>query len=384
MVHLPPSKSYANRALILGALASRPLTITNLPEATDVTNLMDCLNAIGLRWETIPNGIRFVNAFPECEGREKVSLHVGEGGTTARFLAAMLLLGQASYELILGERLKERPWDEFIDIALKLGGQCKLQGNKLSIQGPIRLPPQLEIDCSRTSQFASAFQLLSMRSPMKVTPLHLQSSKSYWAMTEEMIDQFSQRDCYQIPFDWSSASYPLAFGALNQKMFFSGLKPDLFQADSKFFDLLLKFDCLTLSDEGISVVPLKKNFSVQLYVSDCLDLVPTLGYFLSHIEGTHVLTGIENLIYKESNRLEEVSKLIRKFKRRVEVNDSCLTIWGANDRSKVPEILVLPDDHRLVMTGTLFLLHHGGGDISPAEAVKKSYPTFFELISSGT
>jgi 5-enolpyruvylshikimate-3-phosphate synthase len=34
----------------------------------------------------------------------------------------------------------------------------------------------------------------------------------------------------------------------------------------------------------------------------------------------------------------------------------------------------------MVMTGTLFLLHHGGGTISPSEAVCKSYPDFFNLI----
>jgi 5-enolpyruvylshikimate-3-phosphate synthase len=43
--------------------------------------------------------------------------------------------------------------------------------------------------------------------------------------------------------------------------------------------------------------------------------------------------------------------------------------------------LDLPDDHRMVMTGTLFLLYHNGGTIRPAEAVNKSYPSFFEIIS---
>ncbi len=379
---MPPSKSYANRALVLGALAERPFTISNLPLASDVTNLLACLEVIGLEMERRDGGVRFVNSFPACEKKKNVRLNVGEGGTTARFLATMLLLGKSSYELILGERLKERPWEEFIDIVNKLGGRCQLDGDSLIVQGPVRFPEKIEIDCQRTTQFASAFQLLSITKPMRVIPLNLHASQSYWAMTERMLEEFRKNENYTIPLDWSSASYPLAFGALNQKIFFPGLRPDPFQADSKFFELLTRFDCLSLDQGGIKVRPINKDLSIDLDVSDCLDLVPTLGYFLSHIKGQHILRGIENLVYKESNRLKEVANLVRSFQRQAESDEHTFTIWGRRERIDGPKSLAFPDDHRLVMSGTLFLLHHGGGDVMPSEAIKKSYPTFFEIISS--
>lgn len=381
-VHVPPSKSYANRALIVASLKRQAFTIKNVPQASDVAHLVKCLEAIGLDIERSDDSIRVMNSFPECEKEANIRLFVGEGGTTARFLAVMLLLGRSRYELILGDRLKDRPWQEFLHVARDLGGKCELKGNSLIIQGPVVFPEILEIDCRRTTQFASAFQLLCICRSIRVTPLYLHSSQSYWSMTEKMLEECHRNDKYTVPLDWSSASYPLAFGALNHEIFFPALKPDLYQADSKLFDLLMKFDCLIQTEQGIKVRPTSDDRAIILDVSDCLDLVPTLGYFLAHIEGKHVLSGIENLIYKESNRLHEVMGLVRNFQRDVDHDQHQLTIWGKRERIKSRKTLSFPDDHRLVMAGTLFLLHHGGGEVSPATAVDKSYPGFFNLISS--
>lgn len=378
-VHVPSSKSYANRALILCALLEKAPELKNLPEASDVTILLDCLEQIGLKLERQDHAVRFKNSFPACESEGKI-IAVGEGGTTARFLAALLLLGTKPYELILGQRLKDRPWQEFIDLATELGGKVSLVKDRLFIQGPITLPERLEIDCTKTTQFASAFQLISCRTKSQVIPLNMSSSQSYWAMTEKLVNEMSGVESYSVPLDWSSASYPLAFGALNQVIEFPGLFPDELQADSKFYQILKDYDAVTLTERGLQVRPLSKFHPMKFDVSDALDLVPTLGYFLAHIEGTHELTGIQNLVHKESDRLGEVIKLLKHFNREASTDGHSLFIKGQTGRIHEARNLVLPDDHRMVMVGTLFLLHHGGGTITPAEAVAKSYPAFFQLI----
>jgi len=381
-VLVPPSKSYANRALVLAALIKNPFKLTRLPHASDVTILIDCLEKIGLNIlsDKTRSSVEVLNSFPECEG-SGTELSVGEGGTTARFLATLLLLGKSPYKLILGSRLKERPWQEFIDLVHKLGGQASLNDNVLTVQGPIKFPDVLKVDASKTTQFATAFQLVSVKTQTKVTPLHMESSQSYWAMTEKLVQDLPKLSSFMVPADWSSASYPLAFAALNHKITFPQLVPDTFQADSKFYDLLKKFDCVELSSEGIVVHPLKDHHSLCFDVSDALDLVPTLGYFLSHIEGEHKLTGIENLVHKESDRLGEVIKLLKIFNREASTDGHSLFIKGKKNRTSMPQTLILPDDHRMVMTGSLFLLHHGGGSVAPAEAVNKSYPEFFNLMN---
>lgn len=380
-VSVPSSKSYANRGLILASLIQPSPKLKDLPAATDVTVLLDCLSKIGLNIQSSCGEVQFLNSFPECEAAKPQPIHVGEGGTTARFLAGMLLLGRSKYSLILGERLKERPWQEFIDFVQKYGAKASLQGNTLTLQGPISLPEEIEVDCSKTTQFATAFQLLSIVTKSFVRPVNLHSSQSYWVMTEKLVREFSGFTTYAIPKDWSSASYPMAFAALNHKIEFPGLFPDQFQADSKFFELLKEFGCVETDEKKIVVKPIQKHHAVKMNVSDCLDLVPTLVYFLSHVEGQHELSGVENLVHKESDRLSEVIKLAGNFGRRVSTDGKKLFLEGSTKRSDKPVDLKMPDDHRMVMAGSLFLLHHGGGTIGPQEAVSKSYPDFFEIIS---
>lgn len=380
-VSVPSSKSYANRALILASLTYPSPKLKDLPVATDVTMLLACLTMIGLKIQASCGEVQFLNSFPACELKHPPEIGVGEGGTTARFLAGMLLLGRSEYSLILGERLKERPWQEFIDFAHKYGAKASLAGNKLTLQGPISLPEEIEVDCAKTTQFATAFQLLSIVTKSHVRPVNLYSSQSYWEMTEKLVAEFSALSDYSIPRDWSSASYPMAFASLNQKINFPGLFPDRYQADSKFFDLLKEFSCVEIAQDGIVVKMIQQHHSVKMDVSDCLDLVPTLVYFLSHVEGQHELSGVENLIHKESDRLSEVIKLANAFERKASTDGKKLIVEGRATRLNRVVDLKMPDDHRMVMAGSLFLLHHAGGTIGPKEAVSKSYPDFFDIIS---
>lgn len=379
---MPSSKSYANRALILAAQSHHPIIINNVPSASDVSNLICCLVKIGLKITQNDDRLIIENSFPACERSEiQDEIYVGEGGTTARFLAALLLLGRNQYVLRLGNRLKMRPWTEFLDLVKELGGKAHLNDSRLVLQGPLVLPDILHIDCAKTTQFATAFQLLRLSTGTSVKPLNLSTSQSYWSMTEKLVEDFKGVTAYDVPLDWSSASYPMAYAALNHEIVFPGLFPDPWQADSKFYDILSSFDCIKQTDEGLTVKPFTEHRSVKLDVSDCLDLVPTLSYFLAHVEGKHELSGVLNLIHKESDRLQEVMKLLKIFGRHAIFHEDKLTIEGSSKKIEVSIELDMPDDHRMVMVGTLFLLQHGGGRIAPTESVTKSFPGFFDLIT---
>lgn len=381
-ITLPTSKSYANRALILAALKNGTIKIKNLPQALDVVFLLKALREIGLDIVEDGRDALFQNSFPECEktlGRA-LRVEVGEGGTTARFLACMLLKGSHPYTLILGPRLKDRPWLEFIDMAKQLGAQCELKGNELFIQGPIKTKSELEIDCARTTQFATGMYL-AFSNEMKITPINLETSQSYWEMTLEILKQIQSGNEYSTPVDWSSASYSLAFAALNQETFFPGLTKDKYQADSKFYDLLSKLGLLFQLNDGVKIIPKEVKTDVVMDVSDCLDLVPTLVYFLSHIDGTHALSSVENLVHKESDRLHESLRIMDAFEKKYQVENDQLIIFGSSKKFASTVSLVMPDDHRMVMSAALFMRHNFGGTVSPKEAVNKSYPEFFDLFN---
>lgn len=379
VIKIPGSKSYANRMLILAALRPTAFTLHNVPAALDVSWLIKCLKQIGLSIVKDKNSLTVQNSFPACE-REGETLEVGEGGTTARFLAALLLRGQKPYTLILGKRLSQRPWNEFIDFVNSSGGEARLSGNELYLKGALQLPDEVEVDCSRTTQFASGLSLAFHQTTI-VKPLHMNSSQSYWELTAQNISYVENHDNYNIPLDWSSASYPLAFAALNHEVRFPGLVYDEFQADVKFLSLLKSLDAAKVSRDGLIISPIKKHQSIELDVSDCLDLVPALAYFLAHVPGRHKLIGIGNLVHKESDRLSEVIKLLTTFERETKVEEDSLHIRGEEKIIESSKDLILPDDHRMVMSAAMFLRHHSGGSLTPYQAVEKSYPNFFEIFA---
>lgn len=375
-VIVPASKSYANRALLLAALKESPVSIRNLPEATDVTFLVEALKKAGLRITQTKNGLTIENSFPSCES-EDVTIEAGEGGTTARFLAALLLTGTKRYTLKLGKRLKERPWTEFISIARTTGASAELKDDQLILQGPLNAPSVLEVDCSRTTQFATAFDLTLKYT--KIIPVNLNSSVSYWNMNGPLKEHFNKDNSYDVPVDWSSASYPMTFAALNHPIKFPGLFHDPFQADAKLFSVLKDLGAVTTDKSGMTVSPVTHHRSILLDMNDCLDLFPAMCFLLSHISGVHRLSGLGNLVHKESDRLNEVCRLLDAFGRQYELTGEVLTING-NDKICGERQLELPDDHRIVMTGALFLRHHQGGTLTKPDSVKKSYPGFFDLL----
>ncbi len=375
-VNVPASKSYANRALILAAKKSSPVTIIGIPEATDVTSLIEALRSVGLLIRQKGDSLTVMNSFPACETDDK-EIETGEGGTTARFLSALLLLGKKTYSLQLGSRLKERPWKEFLECAQTLKAAATLEDSKLTLQGPVISPEALEVDCSRTTQFATAFELILDET--KVIPINLSSSESYWKMNASLKAHMSQHDNYTVPADWSSAAFPMVFASLNHKIKFPGLKRDPSQADSKLLDILARLGSLREETDSITVLPFRVEQNISFDMSDCLDLFPAISFLLSHIKGRHELTGLENLAHKESNRMNEVCRLLKEFERYYEATNSELIIHGSHEICGEKH-LELPDDHRIVMTAALFLRHHSGGNLSREKSVEKSYPQFFELF----
>jgi 3-phosphoshikimate 1-carboxyvinyltransferase len=381
VIQIPSSKSYANRALILASINKKEIVLKNMPQASDVTFLVEALQQIGLEITQTNNEISVLNHFPSSEKNSDLIIEVGEGGTTARFLAFLLLLGNRRYTLVLGERLKVRPWKEFLKLAEKLGVHASLEDNLLVVQGPVQNIKSIEVDCSETTQFASGLKLALAYTQTKIDPINLTASQTYFEMTRYMVDEMGRNNEFIVPMDWSSASYPMCFAALSHEIFFPGLKYDGLQSDSKLFKILEELECINENKNGITVIPTNKHKSFSLDVSDCLDLVPALGFLLAHIEGIHTLIGVENLEHKESHRLEEIQNLVREFGREAISDGAKLIITGKSLNSVPFKNLKLPNDHRMVMAGALFLRLHQGGTITPAEAVIKSYPDFFNLFT---
>lgn len=387
-IEIPSSKSYANRALILGALIGNHFKITNLPKSTDVSNLINCLQQIGLKIVVSYNEVVFENTFPACEvlTDEKIILKTGDGGTTNRFLLALLALGKNTYELIPTEKMGERPMQELVNALRELGVMVKVGENSwIELQGPINLENKklIEVDCSRSTQFASALKLVLFNQKIRINLKNLHSSEDYVHMTEKVIHEASKHHGLKIPVDFSSLGYPVALGALSGEVEISNCHfIDDFQADSILLELLEESGAIVeFSKNGLLVKNNGKLNAFKIDGSDCPDLIMTLAFLASYATGTSEIQGVNVLRFKESDRLDGILKLLNDFQvsHVYDVENDTLKITGRHF-SNDEKVIFTERDHRMVMMAYLYLKVNGGGDLYNLDCVEKSFPDFLNVM----
>jgi 3-phosphoshikimate 1-carboxyvinyltransferase len=376
--------------LVLAAMNPRPVVIKNLPESTDVLKMIECLGEIGLQFERKGHDLEVSNSFPECEkkGESPIVVNCGDGGTTTRFLSFLVAKGKRVYYIEPSGGMRNRPLTEMVNSLREL--RVKVDSNKsvwLSIQGPILVQENIEVDCSRSTQFASALALVLKENASLIKIKNMQSSKAYFEMTLELIKK-SDDVLYEVPIDFSSASYPMALAAVTGDILVKNcFEKDPYQADSFFLAVLKKAGAkIEFNENGLMVLANKNLAPFDVSCSGCPDLAPTLAYFASFCHGTSRIRDLEVLAHKESHRLDEIKKLLVAFKVDYKSDGrSFLEIIGKPVANYSKDCVVLtkselPEDHRIVMTAYLFMRTLGGGELAQSHHVKKSFSSFFEVM----
>src|SRR5690606_11765606 len=110
-INVVTSKSRANRMLFLAAIDEREIILNGIPNSSDVNDMLRCLTDIGLVIEKTDDQVVIKNSFPACEdnSNQPVVVKCGYGGTTTRFLSALLALGKKRYYLEAEGHMRSRP-----------------------------------------------------------------------------------------------------------------------------------------------------------------------------------------------------------------------------------------------------------------------------------
>lgn len=394
-VDAPASKSYAHRALIAAALSEGRTRVRNLPAATDVQVTIGCLRALGAavdgEWVL---GIE--------QPRRSAILYCGESGTTLRFLLPITVaLGMEARFLGAG-RLPGRPIGPLVESLEAHGASFDQDAVPLTAKGPIRSGRFL-LPGDVSSQFVTgllfALPLLDSGSAIYLsTPLE---SAPYVEMTRETLERFSitsmvREDGFLVPGsqryrspgtirvegDWSSAAYFLAAGALGKGVTVRGLDLHSLQGDRRIIGLLRQFGAAVREGPGDAVHvrqgPLR---GITADVSQVPDLFPLLAVLGAFAEGTTHLEGAKRLRLKESDRLASVSAMLQAIGVTASLSGDALTVQGGA-RPRGGEVDGA-GDHRVVMAAAIAATACTGKVlIRGAQAVEKSFPTFFEAFSS--
>ena len=161
--------------------------------------------------------------------------------------------------------------------------------------------------------------------------------------------------------DYSNAAFLDAFNYLGSEIDIQNLKTDSLQGDKVYKEYFEKI---------LNGVP-------TLDISDCPDLAPVL-IALASLKNGVLLTGTDRLKVKESDRGAAMHDELQKLGGGLVFGDNSITVPKQNLENK-GIILDGHNDHRIVMAMSV-MLSRLGGKINGCEAIKKSYPGFFEDI----
>ncbi len=229
-ITVPGSKSITNRALVLAALADGETSLQGALWSEDTQVMVDCLQELGFMVNVEPDTDETCNRTITVYGLggkvprggtvdQPMELFVGNAGTAARFLAAMVCLGEGVYRLHGVPRMHERPQAALFESLRQLGYKIDSANDKLPAlihgAGP-KAGSKCSVSIDASSQFASALLLSAGIGGWNVSITGENADESpYVVMTSELVKAFPHRGGkFQIEPDASSGSYFFGAGQL--------------------------------------------------------------------------------------------------------------------------------------------------------------------------
>jgi 3-phosphoshikimate 1-carboxyvinyltransferase len=397
VLRAPASKSVAQRAIAIAAMASGTSRIINAGDSDDVMAAIRVCRALGVDVQrsgdvlTIKGGISEGDKILDC----------GESGLGIRMFSAIAASRKDTITLTGIGSLTTRPM-AMIEKSLKAAGaRCESKGGfvPIKVKGPLK-GGVAEIDGSISSQVLTGLLIAApyanSRTVFNVTNLRSRPyidittrlmndfgvnviNENYETFTIEAPQQYISRD-YNIEGDWSGAAFLLVAAALGGEVTVENLDVESAQADRAILQAL--WDCGAKIVAGNDFVQVKKAqlkaFSFD--ATHCPDLFPPLVALAAGCKGTTTIQGVSRLKVKESDRAFALTTEFSKLGLDISTHEDTMVINGCSLRGGTVHS---HHDHRIAMAAAIAsILASEPVRIEDAHAIAKSYPAFFEDFAS--
>ena len=446
-IKLPSSKSISNRAFILQQVSPLSIELKNISTADDTVLMQQALK------------------------QHKGTIHLKNAGTCMRFLTAYFAATpHTSVTLLCDERMKKRPIKELVDVLEQLGADISYTEQEgfppLHINGKKLIGGTVSIAASTSSQYVSALMMIAplCETGLTIKLLGTVTSFPYIEMTAQLMKKFgwsvqlnnenglsieipgeiqkfeirnsqqisnstSHLDSYRdsnllIEPDWSAASYWYEMAALSKEcnILLEDLSLDSLQGDAVIAEYMEQFGVTTTEEKnGIRLTKEIQNPKSQirnpkseiLHLKSFPDLTPTITVTAAALNTPITLSGLQNLVIKESNRLEALQAELTKLGFDVTITNDSLEVKKSmhnalgskqRDEPQHPTSQILPptsnisnlnsqisnpkshistySDHRMAMAFAPLALVAESVTVEHPEVVEKSYPHFWEDLKA--
>lgn len=383
-VTIPGSKSITNRALVLAAVSSGATTLRGALWSDDTEIMVNCLSRLGIEVSVNADPHEAGNRTMTVEGRggriapggtseQPLELFVGNAGTAARFIAALVCLGRGYYRLSGTPRMHERPQRALFAALRELGYAVESANDRLPARieglGP-RPGARCRVRLDDSSQFASALLLAATRGGWDITLEGSNSEESpYVHLTSEVIAAFPPHGgMFTIEPDASSASY--FWGA----------------------DWILRKNSATRHSKVRVADWVDRSWQIDAQFREVIQVFPD-RLSRRHDLGDSIMTAIVLAPFADApKRFVDLDRLRVQESERVQALRAGLQSCGASVAEQADTLRIVPGplhgaeietygDHRIAMCFAVLGLVVPGIRIRNPDCVRKTFPDFFGKLA---
>lgn len=404
------SKNYTTRYLLIGALADGTSTVYYPAHSEDSDAMRRCIRDLGavIEEDEEKMTIRGFGRHPKHVNE----LNVGNAGAVLRFLMSVAAFcPEVTFVNTYPDSLGKRPHDDLIDSLQQMGIQVEHREGKLpiTIRGGKPRGGKITVSGNVSSQFLSSllFTTPLMEEDSEITVLHDLKSKVIVGQTLEVIAQAgikieASEDLmhYKIPGrqqylpqkyvvqgDYpGSAAILAAASVTNSDVTVLRLSENSKQGERAVVDVLRSMGVdLTHENDVVRVRGNQKLKAGEFDGDHFTDAVLAMVAASLFAEGTSRFYNVENLRYKECDRITDFVTELRKAGADVEERQSEIIVHGRPQGIAGGVEINAHYDHRVIMALTVAGLRSEKGlIINDAHHVAKSYPQYFDhLLSLG-
>ncbi len=420
-VALPGSKSVTNRALAMAALAEGTTRLLHPLLSRDSRLMLDALRALGFAVRLAPD-----ETWIEIDGkggtlpRDHADLHVGNAGTVARFLTALLIHHpDGRYHLDGDPAMRERPMRGLLEALGDLGARFTFTGEDWCFPFAMHTAgwrgETIRVDASASSQMVSGLLLSAARAPKPVEILCPGTRPAFVELTAQMIRRAGvpvegsaaeghlriEPGLYRFPPggydvepDVTAASYFIALPiAAGGSVEVEGIGGELMQGDARFIEVAAAFGIrredtssgLRFSRGEGADPPAEVDFETFS------DTFLTLAAIAPLLPAPVKIRGIGHTRQQETDRIHAMATELRRLGQGVEEGTDWLRITPDRDalRALAREggvTIQTYEDHRVAMSFGILGCADIRGDgepwlrIADPACCGKTFPRFFEVL----
>ena len=418
-VVVPGDKSISHRALIIGSLVTGKIKIKNLLESDDVIATLEALKTLGIKikknkniWEVFGNGIGNLSG-------SGLKLDLGNSGTGSRLLMGLIAGSDVEATIIGDESLSKRPMKRIIKPLKKTGAVFDDPNNDnlpIKIKGS-KIPLPLEYNSPVASaQIKSSILLAGLSSTGNTTIIEpslsrdhsermlkylgakistIQLPDSSWKITLEGLPMLKPLNI-EIPSDPSSAAFPLVASIITPNSDLKILNVCVNDLRMGLYKSLIEMGAnISFSNRreinGEPIADISAKYSIlkgikipKSRVASMIDEFPILSVAAVRAIGDTTMEGIEELRFKETDRIHAMSEGLRSVGIETKENKDSMVVNGKGPDYSISGNVTIKSrlDHRIAMSFLcLGLITENPIKVLDTDTINSSFPSFFEIMN---